>query len=184
MVYLSYVVHTRFILSYTKIGRIRICKVHVRRNKWCIYLMLFKINTPYIPSYMNFTNTYTFDLRVRQNKPYVYKLSTYIRFVLSYTKIEGLRICKVHVGRNKWCIYFMLFTYGLFCLTRRSKANKYTIYSVLHELYKCVNLLSSCKTEQTVCEQHQINTPFIPSYMNFTNNFMLYTYGLFCLTRR
>jgi hypothetical protein len=47
--------------------------------------------------------------------------AVHIRFVLSYTKIEGLRICKVHVGGNKWCIYFMLFTYGLFRLTRRSE---------------------------------------------------------------
>ena len=45
----------------------------------------------------------------------------HIRFVLSYTKIEGLRICKVHVGGNKWCIYFMLTT----CT--------HTVYSVLHE---------------------------------------------------
>jgi hypothetical protein len=71
MVYLFYVVHIRFILSYTKIEGLRICKVHVGRNKWCIYFMLFTYGLFFIPSYMNFTNTYTSDLRVRQNKPYV-----------------------------------------------------------------------------------------------------------------
>ena len=45
----------------------------------------------------------------------------HIRFIPSYTKIGGLRICKVRVERNKLCLYFMLFTYGLFRLTRKSE---------------------------------------------------------------
>jgi hypothetical protein len=37
----------------------------------------------------------------------------HMRLFPSYTKIGGLRIGKVRVGRNKWYLYFMLFTYGL-----------------------------------------------------------------------
>jgi hypothetical protein len=33
-----------------------------------------------------------------------------IRFIPSYTKVGGLRICKVRVGRTKWRLYFVLFT--------------------------------------------------------------------------
>ena len=44
-----------------------------------------------------------------------------IRFIPSYTKVGGLRICKVRVGRTKWCLYFVLFTDGLFRLTRKSE---------------------------------------------------------------
>jgi hypothetical protein len=40
-----------------------------------------------------------------------------IRILPSYTEIGGMHICKVRVGRNKWYLYFMLFTYGLFRLT-------------------------------------------------------------------
>jgi hypothetical protein len=71
-----------------------------------------KIKIPFIPSYTNFTNTYTSDFHVRWKKPYVYG--------------------KVRVGRNKWYLYFMLFTYGLFRLTRKS------IYIYMNELYSLV----------------------------------------------
>ena len=53
----------------------------------------------------------------------------HMRLFPSYTKIGGLRIGKVRVGRNKWYLYFMLFTYGLFRLTRKS------IYIYMNELY-------------------------------------------------
>jgi hypothetical protein len=39
------------------------------------------------------------------------------RFIPSYTEIGGIRIGKVRVGRNKWYLYFMLYTYGFFHLT-------------------------------------------------------------------
>ena len=46
---------------------------------------------------------------------------------------------KVRVGRNKWYLYFMLFTYGLFRLTRKS-IYMYTVYIYIYmiELYSLV----------------------------------------------
>ena len=55
----------------------------------------------------------------------------HIRLFPSYTKIGGLRIGKVRVGRNKWYLYFMLFTYGLLRLTRKS-IYMYTVYIYIY----------------------------------------------------
>ena len=54
--------------------------------------------------------------------PYLHEERLFnLTLFFKFRRSGGLRIFKVRVGRNKWCLYFMLFAYGLFRLTRKSE---------------------------------------------------------------